>query len=79
MRTEDMSDREARVYEVVARLETEGRPGYVQSIAGEADISVEEAHEVLHRLTGERGIVHELRGTEDPDPGRQYQLAPRGT
>lgn len=79
MRSVDLSEREARVYEAIARLEIDGAPGYVQTIADAADMSIEATHDVLHHLMGERGIVHELRGAEDPDLGPQYQLAPRGT
>lgn len=77
MRSEDLSGVDAEVYRAIAELEDRNGAPYLQDIAGHVGRDTDEVRAAVHRLTAERGLVHEVDGAGEPDLGPVYELSPR--
>jgi hypothetical protein len=75
-----LTHQEARLLEVIAELEAEGRPTWLDDIAERAGFGQGETRAVLTRLLNDLGLVQEVPGTaaSDVDFGSQYVLTGRG-
>lgn len=60
-----------------AELEDEQGGPHLQDISRRAGLDLDEVRAAVHRLTSERGLVHEVADTTQPDFGPVYQLSPR--